>query len=72
METFASFLPIILLTVIFVAFGWPMLRRKGLANTYVVLLLIPVVNYFSLIWIASKPDKAILDELAALRAKLGG
>jgi hypothetical protein len=70
MEVFASFVPLIVITLGLVAYAWPMIKRKGLSNGHLLWMLIPVVGYFALIWIASKPDKAILDEIAALKAKI--
>lgn len=64
-----SFVPILIIVLVFGLFAWPMTARKGLSRWYVLACFIPLVGPLIFVWIASKTDKAVLDELAALREK---
>ncbi len=61
-----SFIPLILISSIILAFAWPIIKRKGLGVGYAFLCLIPLVGYFAIIWIASKTDREVLDRIATL------
>jgi len=67
----AQFVPLILMAIIFGAFGWPIIKRKGLSSGYLVLCFIPLINGFALIWAASKTDKSVLDRLDKIEGKTG-
>jgi hypothetical protein len=62
----AQFVPLIVVQLIFLAVAWPMAKRKGLGLVPPLLCVIPFLGGFVLIWIASKPDQALLDRLAQL------
>lgn len=47
-----------------------MARRKGRSQWFSLLGLIPVVNFFVTIWIASLPDAKLLEEIADLKRRL--
>ena len=64
-----SLLPFLLVSAVLVAFSWPLCRRKGKDLVYAFLCIIPLVGWLLLIYLASLPDKAVLDRLAALEAK---
>ncbi|WP_143104102.1 hypothetical protein [Poseidonocella sedimentorum] len=66
----AQFVPLIIITAIMAGISWPMVRRKGLGTGYFLACLIPGVGYIVLLIVASKTDKAVLDELHALREEL--
>ena len=65
-SAFASFIPLLIVMALFGAFSWPIIKRKGFGAGTLVLCLIPFVQYFALIWVASKTDKDVLDRLARL------
>lgn len=66
-DPFMAFLPITLLGLIAAAFTFFIARRKG-ANPvlYCILAIIPLVQLYALLVLASKTDKAVLDRLEAL------
>jgi cell division protein FtsW (lipid II flippase) len=70
MYTFAQFVPLLIVTLIFAAISWPMVLRKGLPIWWIILCLIPGLGFLVLIYVASKTDKAVLDQLEELRRKI--
>ena len=67
----AQFVPICLLTIPFLVLMVFLARRKG-ANVAVYLLLglIPVVNFIAALWLASQTDASVKAELEELKRKL--
>ena len=63
---FGSFIPLIVISLAIVSFAWPMSKRKGMGAGIALLSLVPIIGYLVLIWIASKPDKDLLDRIAKL------
>lgn len=66
-----SFVPLVILAVPFLIMVCLLARRKGRSLAlYFVLGLIPGVNMFSTLWLASQTDESVRAELAELRRRL--
>jgi hypothetical protein len=64
-----SFLPLMIVSVIFCIFAIPISHRKGKGSLFPLLCLIPFISAFVLIYLVSLTDKEVLDRLAALEGK---
>jgi hypothetical protein len=67
-EFWATIAPIILWAVLF-GFAVPMSRRKGCNLGYALLGTIPFWGALYLLWLASLPDKDLIDRIARLEAE---
>lgn len=72
-----QFLPLLLVELILIAVFFPMLRRKVAHRRYiwVMMLLVPGVNYCAIAYLAAKTDTKVLGRIAGLEsavAKLTG
>lgn len=63
---FASFIPLVIVSLVYAGFVYPIARRKGFGIGHVALCAVPVLGQFTLLWIVSKTDKDILDRLEKL------
>jgi hypothetical protein len=63
---FLSLLPLLMVTVVLFLFAIPIGRRKGRSFGFTLLVLIPFVGPFVLIYLVSLTDRQVLDRLAAL------
>ena len=67
----AQFVPLCVLTIPFLVLIVFLARRKGAnAAVYILLGLIPVVNFIAALWLASQTDASVKAELEELRKKL--
>jgi multisubunit Na+/H+ antiporter MnhB subunit len=68
---FGAFLPLIFLSaILYFTFVRPISRRKGKSKLLDFLVLIPIVNVFYIIWLASQTDKTILEKIDHLEKQL--
>jgi predicted membrane-bound dolichyl-phosphate-mannose-protein mannosyltransferase len=64
-----SLLPFLVVTLIFFFFAIPISRRKGRGVGFAAWCLIPFLTPFIVFYLASLPDKSVLDRLSALEGK---
>ena len=64
-------LPLFLIGTLLAVFIFRIAKRKGKSPAFAIYGFIPLVNILVAIWLASLTDKAVLEELAALRGKNG-
>ncbi|GGE53460.1 hypothetical protein [Actibacterium pelagium] len=64
--TITQFIPLIVTGLALLALAWPMTKRKGLPAGYAILCFLPLIGVLVLIWIASKPDKELLERVAKI------
>ncbi len=69
MEFFFQLIPFIIFSLPFVWFGYKLCNRKGENIAYAWLCIVPLVQFFILLWLASLTDKEILERLAHLEQK---
>jgi hypothetical protein len=66
-----SFLPLLFLGLIFGLFLMPMAKRKGRGQwSWFLLGFVPGFNFLGGLWLASLPDKSVLEEVKALLNEL--
>ncbi len=70
MEAFVSFVPLLIILVIQLAFAIPICKRKGVGIGWIVLCILPFLGTLFLIVVASKTDEAILQEISELKAAM--
>jgi hypothetical protein len=72
METFASLVPLILISIIYAVCAVIIAGRKGESRIkWAILVVLPLVNIFALPFLVSKTDKSVLARLAALEGNAG-
>ncbi|MEL6582425.1 MAG: hypothetical protein AAFQ36_01215 [Pseudomonadota bacterium] len=70
MEAFIQLIPLLTIVLSQALVAVAMVNRKGLGSGAVLAASIPLIGGFVLLWIASKTDKAVLEELERLRNAL--
>ena len=69
MEIIIQLIPFLIVSLVFVWFAYGLCRRKGRDAVYAWLCLVPFVQFFVLLWLASLPDQAVLERLYALEKR---
>jgi hypothetical protein len=49
---------------------WAIAKRKGKSGLLALLFIVPLVNMLVALWLASLPDKALLDRISDLEGRL--
>ena len=65
-QTFASFIPLIIVTLAFSAIAEYLLRQKGYSGALRILAWIPLINAYAMLLIVGLPDKKLHDKIDAL------
>ena len=66
-----TFLPMLLLCALLAVLMFRIARRKGRSELFCLLGFVPFANVMVALWLASLTDKAVLDQLAELKRRLG-
>jgi hypothetical protein len=66
-----AFLPLLIISIVYAALLWPILRRKGKSRLHIIWSIVPIFGMLLFIWVLSLTDKSVLDRLAELEADKG-